>query len=134
MDFTVKKRIIKNMKNTMKLYIALSQGLPKIGLSEQLYMSQRKAQLQNGNPFEVTIFRVWEVPSLTEAKLIDDELKYRLRRRALKSEYFDVGPDYMARLIQQIAKEKGITLRQCKLPGISPWKKHEVDKNAKKAA
>lgn len=133
-DILIYSAILKNMKNTMKLYIALSQGIPKIGLSAQKYLSARKSALQSGNPFEVTIVRVWEVPNLADAKLIDIGVKYRLRRRAMKSEYFDVRPGYMAQLIQQVADEKGIILKQCKLPGLSPWKKHEVDKDAKKAA
>ncbi len=116
----------------MKSYIAVCQGIPKIGLTGQKYLSARLASLQNGNPFKVDMFRVWQCDDKKAVILIDQIVKRKLRRRLIRSEYYDVRPDYMAKLIQDTAREIGADLKQSALYGQNPWKNHEREKEVKK--
>lgn len=116
----------------MKIYIVICNGRPKIGITAQKYMSARRGQLQNGNPYLVETFRVWHCEDVIFVLIIDEIVKHKLRRRAMYSEYFDVRPDYMAKLIQDTAKELKADLKQCTLYGQNPWKNHEREKEIRK--
>jgi len=127
-DFLAKKRIILSMTT---IYIIKEPERPKIGITD-LTLTARRGQLQCGNSRRLEVFRGWQHDNRQILEILEEVVKIKLDRKRLESEFFEVTPEYMARVILETARTMKIELKEVETFGSNPWKKKVREKEARK--
>jgi hypothetical protein len=96
-------------KSTSFLYVLWSGNcaMPRSKVGYSINPHMRRAQLDQGSPFEVKLHWMWEVPA-NEVRFLEQEVHELLKNRRVRGEWFRIASHLAKEAVEQVLREHGL--------------------------